>query len=214
VFDHQVQRLAAVSRAPGNLDLFVVGFDDRIWTTFWNAEHGWNTDWFPLPGQARFDHVKQQVVAVSRTPGNLDLFVIGNDNRVWTTFWPAQQQGWNADFFPLPGQAVFDHQVQRLAAVSRAPGNLDLFVVGFDDRIWTTFWSAGHGWNADWFPLPGQARFDHVKQQVVAVSRTPGNLDLFVIGNDNRVWTTFWPAQQQGWNADFFPLPGQAVFDH
>jgi hypothetical protein len=36
--------------------------------------------------------------------------------------------------------------------------------------------------------------FDHDKQQVTAVSRAPGNLDLFVIGFDNRVWTTFWGA--------------------
>ena len=48
---------------------------------------GWNNDWFPLPGQAVFDRDKQQIAAVSRTPGNLDLFLIGFDNHVWTTFW-------------------------------------------------------------------------------------------------------------------------------
>ncbi|MGE5765514.1 MAG: hypothetical protein ACM3ZF_17110 [Mycobacterium leprae] len=34
--------------------------------------------------------------------------------------------------------------------------------------------------------------FDHERQQVAAVSRARRNLDLFVIGNDSRVWTTFW----------------------
>ncbi|CAN5395068.1 hypothetical protein BH09ACT7_BH09ACT7_03720 [soil metagenome] len=211
VFDRERQQLAAVSRTPGNLDLFVIGFDNRVWTTFWPSANGWNGDWFPLPGQAVFDHEKQQIAAVSRAPGNLDLFVVGFDNRVWTTFW-NDATGWNADWFPLPGQAVFDHVTQRIAAVSRAPGNLDLFVIGFDNRVWTTFWNAG-GWNGDWFPLPGQAVFDHVTQQIAAVSRAPGNLDLFVIGFDNHVWTTFWP-NAGGWNADWFPLPGQAVFDH
>jgi hypothetical protein len=47
-------------------------------------------------------------------------------------------------------------------------------------------------WNCEWFPLPGQAVFDREKQQIAAVSRTPNNLDLFVIGFDNHVWTTFW----------------------
>jgi hypothetical protein len=46
-------------------------------------------------------------------------------------------------------------------------------------------------WNRDWFPVPGQHVFDHQKQQIAAVSRTPNNLDLFVIGFDNHVWTTF-----------------------
>ena len=209
------RRLAVVSRTKNNLDLFVIGNDDRVWSTFW-TEHGWNADWFPLPGQARFDHLTQQVVVVSRTPTNLDLFVIGNDNHVWSTFWPVQGSGnWNPDWFPLPGQAVFDREKQRLSVVSRAPDNLDLFVIGNDDRVWSTFWPIrGRKWNPDWFPLPGQARFGHLTQQVVAVARTPTNLDLFVIGNDGHVYSTFWPVQGNGnWNAEWFPLPGQAVFD-
>ena len=102
---------------------------------------------------------------------------------------------WNPDWFPLPGQAVFDRGNQQIAAVSRAPGNLDLFVIGFDNRVWTTFWNQQTGWNRDWFPLPGQAVFDHVNQQIAAVSRTPGNLDLFVIGFDNHIWSTFWGSR-------------------
>ncbi|MEU7524063.1 hypothetical protein ACIHBD_36750, partial [Kitasatospora aureofaciens] len=63
-----------------------------------------------------------------------------------STFW-NDQNGWNGDFFPLPGSAVFDHTTQQLAAVSRAPGNLDLFVIGFDNRVWSTFWNDHGGWN-------------------------------------------------------------------
>jgi hypothetical protein len=105
-----------------------------------------NPDWFPLPGNAVFDKDHQQIVAVSRAPGNLDLFVIGFDNRVWTTFWP-NNGNWNGDWFPLPGNAVSDHEKQQLAVVSRAPGNFDLFVIGFDNCVWTTFWNDAVGWS-------------------------------------------------------------------
>jgi len=44
-------------------------------------------------------------------------------------------------FFPLPGSAVFDHTKQQIAAASRAPGNLDLFVIGFDSHVWSEFWN-------------------------------------------------------------------------
>ncbi|MCW2558707.1 MAG: hypothetical protein JWP55_2671 [Mycobacterium sp.] len=64
---------------------------------------------------------------------------------------------WNPDGFPLPGNAVFDRDKQQIAAVSRAPGNLDLFVIGFDNRVWTTFWPNNGNWNGDWFALPGNA---------------------------------------------------------
>ena len=211
VFDRNKQQIAAVSRAPGNLDLFVIGFDNHVWSTFWNDAGGWSRDWFRLPGQHVFDHEKQQLAAVSRAPGNLDLFVIGFDNHVYSTFW-NDRTGWNADFFPLPGQHVFDREKQQLAAVSRAPGNLDLFVIGFDNHVYSTFWNDRTGWSADFFPLPGQHVFDREKQQLAAVSRAPGNLDIFVIGFDNHVYSTFW-NDRTGWNADFFPLPGQHVFD-
>ena len=230
VFDHTKQRIAAVSRAPGNLDLFVNGFDNRVWTTFWN-QSGWNSDWFQLPGTAAFDYTTQQIAAVSRAPGNLDLFVIDSNNHVWTTYW-NEQAGWDKDpngqvnpnghFFQLPGAAIFDHTKQKIAAVSRAPGNLDLFVIGLNNRVWTTFWNQS-GWNSDWFQLPGTVPFDYTLQQITAVSRAPGNLDLFVIDSNNHVWTTYW-NEQAGWDKDpngqvnpnghFFQLPGAAIFDH
>ncbi|WP_223995391.1 hypothetical protein, partial [Cupriavidus pampae] len=172
----------------------------------------WHNDWFSLPGQAVFDRDKQHVAAVSRAPGNLDLFVIGFDNRVYSTFWPNVAGNWNGEWFPLPGQHVFDHQTQQIAAVSRAPGNLDLFVIGFDNRVYSTFWPNAAGqWNSEWFPLPGRHVFDHQKQRIAAVSRAPGNLDLFVIGFDNRVYSTFWPNAAGQWNSEWFPLPGQHV---
>ncbi|WP_316753724.1 hypothetical protein [Pedobacter gandavensis] len=79
---------------------------------------------------------------------------------------------WQNNWFPLPGEAVFDRDKQHVSAVSRAPGNLDLFVIGFENHVWTTFWNDQVGWNPDWFPLPGQVVFDWDKQHVSAVSRS------------------------------------------
>jgi hypothetical protein len=211
VFDRERQHVTAVTRAPGNLDLFVIGDDNHVWSTFWTDHGGWNSDWFPLPGQAVFDRATQQVTAVSRASGNLDLFIVGYDNHVWSTFW-TNQGGWSRDWFPLPGKAVFDRTTQQVAALSRASGNLDLFIVGDDNHVWSTFWTAHGGWNSDWFPLPGQAVFDRATQQVAALSRASGNLDLFIVGYDNHVWSTFW-TDHGGWNKDWFALPGKAVFD-
>ena len=172
VFDHTTQQIAAVSRAPGNLDLFVIGFDNAIWTTFWNDAGGWNPGgWFQIHPETVFDHTTQQIAAVSRAPGNLDLFVIGFDNAIWTTFW-NDAGGWNpGGWFQIHPETVFDHTTQQIAAVSRAPGNLDLFVIGFDNAIWTTFWNDAVGWNpGGWFQIHPETVFDHTTQQIAAVS--------------------------------------------
>ena len=223
VFDKNTQHVAAVARSANNLDLFVIGNDSHVWSTAWPdvAHPGrWLPDWFPLPGQAVFDKNTQQVAAVARTAHNLDLFVIGNDGHVWTTAWPdpAHPGRWLPDWFPLPGRAVFEKNTQRVTAVARSANNIDLFVIGNDGHVWTTAWPdpAHPGrWLPDWFPLPGGAVFDKNTQQVAAVARSANNLDLFVVGNDGHVWSTAWPdvAHPGRWLPDWFPLPGRAVFD-
>ncbi|SDO91641.1 hypothetical protein SAMN04487981_114197 [Streptomyces sp. cf386] len=147
----------------------------------------WNAEWFTVPGAAVFDS-SAQVASVSRAEDHLDLFVVGYDNHVWTQNWSAGA-GWHPDWGPVPGAAVFDQQ--PVAAVSRDKDHLDLFLIGNDNHIWSTFWSAGGGWSRDWFPVPGQAVFDQ-KQRPAGVSRRGDHLDLFVVGYDNHVWSTYW----------------------
>jgi hypothetical protein len=50
-----------------------------------------------------------------------------------------------------------------------------------------------------WFQIHPETVFDHVNQKIAVVARTSGNLDLFVIGFDNVIWSTFWT--QDGWRS-------------
>jgi hypothetical protein len=45
-----------------------------------------------------------------------------------------------ANAAPLHDAIDSEAKVIDLAAVSRTPNNLDLFVIGFDNRVYTTFW--------------------------------------------------------------------------
>ena len=216
VFDHKTQQIAAFSRTPNNIDLFVIGFDNAVWSTFWTAAGGWNPGgWFKIHPETVFDHTTQQIAAFSRTPNNIDLFVVGFDNAVWSTFWTAAG-GWNpGGWFKIHPEIVFDHRTQQIAAFSRTPNNIDLFVVGFDNAVWSTFWTAAGGWNpGGWFKIHPETVFDHTTQKITAFSRTPNNIDLFVIGFDNAVWSTFWTAAG-GWNpGGWFKIHPETVFDH
>ena len=195
VFDHASQQISVVSRTPNNLDLFVIGFDNVVYSAAWSADSGWS-GWFQLHPETVFDRASQQISVVSRTPNNLDLFVIGFDNVVYSAAWSADS-GWSG-WFQLHPETVFDHASQQISVVSRTPNNLDLFVIGFDNVVYSAAWSADSGWSG-WFQLHPETVFDHASQQISVVSRTPNNLDLFVIGFDNVVWSTFWAADFGGW---------------
>jgi Papain-like cysteine protease AvrRpt2 len=183
--------VSSVARSPNNLDLFMCGNDGRVYTSWWFSGADWsgvNDNWRSIGG---FFPAGAPVGAVSRTPDNLDLFICGNDGRVYTSWWftGADWSGVNDNwrsiggFFP-PGAPV--------TAVSRHPDHLDVFVCGNDGRVYTSWWHAGSDWsgiNDNWRSIGG---FFPPAARVAPVARTPDNLDLFITGNDGRVYTSWW----------------------
>lgn len=133
------------------------------------------------------------VAALARQPGILDLFVVGNDGRVYTSSWVEGVTDWSGlgsrwrnigGVFPVGAQ---------VAAVSRKPGQLDLFVTGNDGRVYTSWWTEGV---TDWSGLGDRWRniggvFPNAAR-VSAVARRPDQLDLFATGNDGIVYTSWW----------------------
>ena len=185
--------VTAVSRNPNQLDLFVVGNDGRVYTSWWSTGGDWSgvqSNWRSIGG---FFPVGAHISAIARTPNNLDLFVVGNDGRVYTSWWYAGSDwsGINDNWRSIGG---FFPAGAPLSATSRSANNLDVFVTGNDGRVYTSWWYAGSDWsgiNNNWRSLGG---FFPAGAPVAAVARTPNNLDLFITGNDGRVYTSWWYA--------------------
>jgi len=143
------------------------------------------------------------VSAVSRKPDQLDVFTVAPDGRVETAWWPnADWANWRpiGGFFPA-GAPV--------AAVARKADQLDLFVVGNDGRVYTSWWGGGNDWsgvNDNWRAIGG---FFPVGAPLSAVARTPNNLDVFVVGNDGRVYTSWWSGANDwsGINDNWMVVP-------
>jgi len=196
--------VAAVSRDPNKLDIFVAGTDGRTYTAAWdaNAANGqWRGWWNILDG---YIPVGGTVTAASRDPNKLDIFLVSNDGGIYTAAWDAnaangQWQGWwrILDGVGAPGAAV--------AAVSRDPNKLDVFVIGTDNGIYTAAWDANAAngqWQGWWKILDGVPA---AGSGLAAVSRDPNKLDVFVVGTDSALWTAAWDANVangnwQGWS--------------
>ena len=207
--------LSAIARLPHHIDLFWIGPDGAIATTFWDKDHNgglWNTPVPITPPAAARPHAP--VIAVARTPHHIDVFWIGPDGAIGSTFWNQALNGgrWNAPYPVSPGAAA--GPASPLTAVARTPHHVDVFWLGGDGAIGTTFWNKdrnGGLWHQP-FPVspPGAAR---AGSPLTAVARTFQHLDVFWIGPDGCHWHDVLLASGKngGWNMPFPITPPAAA---
>jgi hypothetical protein len=202
-------------RQAAAMDVFWVGPDGAIGTTWENPQvdgANWHPP-FPMspPGAARVD---SSIAAVSRYPGAIDVFWVGPDGAIGTTWENPQVDGanWHPPFaISPPGAARTD---SPLAVISRYVGAMDVFWIGPDGAIGTT-WENPQIANGTWHtpfaisPL-GAARAD---SPLAIVTRFDGAMDVFWIGPDGAIGTTWENPQVDGanWHQPFAISPPGAA---
>jgi len=200
--------LSAVARVPEQLDVFVIGNDGRVWTSWWHdGQASWSgaaDNWMGIGG---FFPAGGSIHAVARLTNHLDVFVLGNDGRVYTAWW-HEGQNWSGGADNWLSIGGFFPANAAIHAVARQPEQLDVFTIGNDGRAYTAWWSSANGWsgiNDNWLSLGG---FFPVGGPLWAVARHPEQLDLFTLGNDGRLYTSWWSAGQSwsGVNDNWFQI--------
>ena len=89
------------------------------------------------------------VSAISRAADQLDIFVTDDGGNIQWSHWDPTRPGW-APWLPvLNGRAA---PGTTIAATSRAPGLMDLFMVGLDGKVWSAAFGANMQW-AGWWRL-------------------------------------------------------------
>lgn len=193
--------ITSIARYPQHLDIFCVGSDYGIYSTWWDistAATGW-ANWFSVAGGVAAPGTTITVVA--RNPDHLDLFVVGSDHGIYSIWWDANG-GWAGSWFRISNlTAAPDTSV---AAIARNPNHLDLFVVGADMRIYSIWWDANGGWAANWFNVSGGVAAPGTS--ITALTRNPNHIDLFAVGSDHGIYSTWWDAKG-GW-ASWFQIAG------
>ncbi|GLV60412.1 hypothetical protein KDH_72320 [Dictyobacter sp. S3.2.2.5] len=225
---NQSSTISVVSRFPEHLDLFVVGKNDAIYSTWWDgASDGgkWDHGWFSISDPNFPDgftiNQGSAITAISRRSDHLDLFVIGKNDAIYSTWWDGASDGgkWDHGWFSISDPNFPDSftvsQSSTISVVSRFPEHMDLFVVGKNDAIYSTWWdgaSDGGKWDHGWFSIsdPNFPDGFTVNQGTVvsAIARFPEHLDLFVVGKDGAIYSTWWDANADGgrWSHGWFRI--------
>jgi predicted acylesterase/phospholipase RssA len=184
--------VTAVSRSPGQIDVFTVGTDGRMYTAAWNAQDRQWRGWWAIEGLVTA--AGTHIAAVSRHLNYLDIFVADAQGRTMTAYWAAEI-GWNG-WFHVQGGLTLVPQGSRTAlecgyvtAVSRSTDKLDIFTTGTDWRVYTAAWEPAFGWRG-WWPI-NDARSRGLSP-VWPVSRSTDKLDIFFVNPDNMIQTCAW----------------------
>jgi endonuclease/exonuclease/phosphatase family metal-dependent hydrolase len=180
--------VTAVSRRPGQLDVFCVGTDGRVYTAAWNFQDSWR-GWWPV-GDLRADP-GTHVAVVSRRPDFLDVFVPDVNGRTMSAAWEpgADWRGWWHIQGGLTGANGY------VTALSPATDQLEIFTVGLDWRVFAASWAPNTGW-VGWVPIEGTSS----QTPPWPVSRSPGALEIFFVSSEGHIETCSRGANA-GWTA-------------
>jgi hypothetical protein len=191
------QPITAVWSNASHLDLFTVGQDGAIWSTWWEAgKSAQSWQWFRI-GSLRMASPGQPVTAVWANPQHLDLFITSADGTVKSAWWEAAS-GWQ-NWFAI-GPSGNASAGQRVTAVWANPQHLDLFITSADGTVKSTWWDAASGWQ-NWFAI-GPSGNATAGQPVTAVWANPQHLDLFITSADGTVKNAKWDGSTwQNWFA-------------
>ncbi|KAH7370200.1 hypothetical protein BKA65DRAFT_487858 [Rhexocercosporidium sp. MPI-PUGE-AT-0058] len=208
-------RIAAVARSPGNLDIFVIGEDFKIYTAWWSEGHDWS-GYRNISGDNVFPN--PQVAAISRKLGQLDVFVLSGgvvSYSHWSQLgpnsvidWTGIHQAWDSlGAVPSTLGSFLGTGVVNMQVVSRSPETMQFFISGADTDgsaavLWNT-WSVGPSttygtWSS--FGSIGQPSSLFAGSRVAAVARGPDRIDVFVINIDFFVYTSHWDKSSDTWS--------------
>ncbi|MFT3945199.1 MAG: hypothetical protein QM705_15450 [Ancrocorticia sp.] len=147
---------------------------------------------------------------MSRSPNDINLFVIDTKGNVCHAWW-YPEQGWSC----VGGQwQVLGRNAGAgapIAAIARTPDHLDVFLTGTNGVVYTSNWASGRDWssltshNNSWEPI---SQHFGANAPVTVVAYTPEDLHLFITGPDGKVYCSSW-AEDAYWDDLWVPLGDQ-----
>jgi hypothetical protein len=183
---------AVSSQGPNTLDIFWVDTNGNLQEKSYN--NGWLAGLTQLPAPpASAGGIQGDPAAVSWGPGRNDLFIRGNDNRIYQAW--RQGGAWTWTPWPMMPDTVSSSP----AAASRGSGNLHVFARFPDGSVRFFRYVGGVGWDTSWTNLSGVTDMDPV-----ATSDTT-SLHLFARGGGNCIYHKYstdglnWLPSQTTW---------------
>jgi hypothetical protein len=198
----QTGGVSAVARRRDILDVFVFGQNGELFTTWWVESTGWATGALAINGAVPANAMSG-AAAVARDPDSLDIVFVGSDSRLYAVPWAAST--WGVPVAIGGSGAPPASVVAGPAIVSRQPDILDVFWIGQDARLYTTWWTTQGGWSPGFIQLGSSTLVLSTVATPAVVARQADIIDVFVADTNGQVNTIWWTGGG-GWAPAFSAL--------
>lgn len=187
----------AVAR-PGSehMDLFAVGTDGTLRTTYCENGYDWQEQWVSIRPEVSLSPGTPVAAVWRGMETHLDVFVTDASGGIWSTYWEADDQGWRP-WFQIDSFGKKMAPGRYITAVWRSNfSHLDLFSIDDVGRIYTAWWEFSTGWKG-WYPFTDRGMN---LNRVTAISNGD-DVHVLVPGGDTsgnlvtKAWTT-----AKGWS--------------
>lgn len=192
-FPIRTNGFAALSRAPGLLDLFFVGTDSLVRTSYSTSPSAWS-DSFVIGDPTVRVHAMANLAVISPSPDRIEVVFIGRRDgdpnlRLYAIGW-SQGQQWASPGTREIGGSVPLEPMSRIAISSRRAEFVDVFVVDQNGQLHNTYLTTATGTWTGLRPVGGaQVK---VADVVASSCRGPDDVEVLVADRDGSVWATHW----------------------
>jgi hypothetical protein len=189
--------LTAYASDENHLRLFALGRDGQVWNAGWSSSSDWG-DWVGIGPESLLATRRHHMLDVGRRAriaalnaggagGRTDVFAVDRGGRARTV---ARVDGkWG--FWSTIGEEGLLERESQISALALDADTVLLVAPGRDGAVWWTRGRPARGEYAEWARIGDHGLLGEApRTRVAALSRRPGEVDLFVAGADGSVYTT------------------------
>jgi hypothetical protein len=194
------------------INLFVRGLDGKLWERFWNGSSwSWVDTGKGVTGRV-VPVVRGNRKSTSGSDVRINLFVQGTDGKLWERYWDGSTWSWVDTGRPVDGEPLAIVR-GNADSVNAEEIRINLFVPvlettissgtnphrHYNIRLWERYWN-GAAWS--WVDTGRHIRSlpsAIVRGDVEDVGTADLRINLWVAGDDGRLWERFWNGASWTW---------------
>jgi hypothetical protein len=178
------------SNQDGRLEVFLIGTNSILYTSYQTAPNGGWSGWVSLGGTWP---IGDAIGVGSNKDGRLEVFLIGTNSILYTSYQTAPNGGWSG-WVSLGGTWP---NGDAIGVGSNQDGRLEVFLVDNYYKLYTSYQTAPNGGWSSWVGLGGTWPYGDA---IGVGSNQDGRLEVFLVDNYYKLYTSYQTAPNGGWS--------------